>query len=135
MLTALMFSCDMRSVRETGGRCSPCMTTSGLTERSIDAITGGGSAAKTVVAARQIINKSIFIGTVSLVICGVSDIEAAIERPQYCRLSQLEIGQVNLFRACPAAEERRHEDVRRSLIGQLSRSHDPSVANVITGSR
>ena len=66
MLTALTFNCDMRSVRETGARCSPWIRTSGATDCSIDKMTGGGAAAKAGVAARHIVNKSIFMWAVSL---------------------------------------------------------------------
>ena len=47
-------------VRETGGCCSPCMRTRGLTERSIDAMTGDGVAATPVIAAKHMTNNNHF---------------------------------------------------------------------------
>jgi hypothetical protein len=52
----------MRVASETGGYCSPSMTTGGVMECSIDAMTGGGGvAAKPLVAARHMIKKTVFI--------------------------------------------------------------------------
>src|SRR6202012_6160972 len=61
MLTALTWSWDMRVASETGGCCSPCIRTGGMTDCSIEATTGGGVAATPAVAARHMGKKNIFI--------------------------------------------------------------------------